>query len=89
MEYYVFVLCKNLIKKLQKYVLSLSHMRHLAKKVKKDQTNFDSMRINSYRKKVLKDINYQVKEYLHKNLSYLIERLDRFYNEVEDKQKKY
>jgi hypothetical protein len=49
----------------------------LPKTVKIEDENYLSMRTNSIRKKLLKDMFYQVKEYLHQNLSYLIERLDK------------
>jgi hypothetical protein len=38
-EYYVLLLCQNLVKKLQKYLLSLSHLRHLDKKITNKDTD--------------------------------------------------
>jgi len=52
------------------------------------RSNYESKRVNSYRRKVMKDINYQVKEYLSSNLAFLIERLERFYKDLEEKQRK-
>ena len=41
------------------------------------------MRVNSLRKKVIKDLNYQVKEYMHLNLKFLIDRIDKFYETMD------
>ena len=44
-----------------------------------NKSHFTAMRVNSYRKKVMKDICLQVKEYFGLNLKYLLVRLENIY----------
>jgi hypothetical protein len=85
-EAYLLLLCRGLVQKLQKTVLALSHQRCLPKSVKEhqmaDRPFYLSMRVNSIRKKVIKDVNYQLKEYLQQSLTYLIAKLEKFYDNL-------
>lgn len=63
-EQYILLLCKCQIKKLQKLVLSMSYLQNLPKKPPRSSTGKPAaFIINSIRKKVMKELFYQVKEY--------------------------
>lgn len=63
-------------------MLVLSQLRHLPKKIYhnchkiSNQIQIDeaAYHVNSIRKKVLKEMMYDIKDYLHDNLAFLIEK---------------
>ena len=82
-EFYILQICQNIIKKLQKLIMSLSMMRTLPKRsdsFSENKKHYETYMINSIRRKVMKDLFHQVKEYFSKNLQYLIARVVEQFN---------
>ena len=89
-EQYILQLCKNLIKKLQKLVLSMSYLQNLPKKPpKSSQSKPAAFIINSIRKKVMKELFYQIKEYFQQNLLFFVERQEKHIRDYDKQQKKH
>lgn len=90
-EYFILIICHNIIIKLQKFLQSLSYMRCMPKKSEVFEQNDEfkvAYKINSIRRKVMKDLFHQIKEYFNLNYSQLIERIEKLY-ETEIKTRKF